>query len=92
VTGEVLPVLVHGTLYKLRSVAIAKFYSCAAMNGVPHEIVQRAENLILLIMKGEDLVAACCRMPEDETADLEEAVSAQRRTLRRSDIVLGTDC
>jgi DNA mismatch repair protein MSH5 len=45
------------------------------MNGVPSEIVQRAEDLILLTMRGEDLVAACCQMPEDEAAELEEAVS-----------------
>jgi DNA mismatch repair protein MSH5 len=45
------------------------------MNGVPPEIVQRAENFILLSMRGEDLVAACCQMPEGEAAELEEAVS-----------------
>jgi DNA mismatch repair protein MSH5 len=45
------------------------------MNGVPPEIVQRAENLILLSMRGEDLLAACCQMPGDEAAELEEAVS-----------------
>jgi DNA mismatch repair protein MSH5 len=44
------------------------------MNGVPPELVQRAEDLILLSMRGEDLVAACCQMPEDEAAELEEAV------------------
>jgi DNA mismatch repair protein MSH5 len=45
------------------------------MNGVPPEIIQRAENLILLSSRGENLVAACCEMPEDEAEDLEEAVS-----------------
>jgi hypothetical protein len=49
--------------------------SCAALNGVPEDIVRRAEDLILLSIKGEDLVAACCQMPIDEAAELEEAVS-----------------
>ncbi|KAJ4380863.1 hypothetical protein N0V86_004225 [Didymella sp. IMI 355093] len=45
------------------------------MNGVPEEVVRRAEDLILLAMKGEDLVAACCQTPEDEAAELEEAIA-----------------
>ncbi|KAH6615072.1 muts domain V-domain-containing protein [Boeremia exigua] len=49
--------------------------SCAAMNGVPGEIVRRAEDLVLLSIKGEDLVAACCQMPGNEARELEEAVS-----------------
>jgi hypothetical protein len=62
------------------------------MNGVPAEIVQRAENLILLSMRGEDLVAACCQMPEGEAAELEEAVSIARIIVcSLSDFVLGTD-
>ncbi|RMZ69201.1 dna mismatch repair msh5 [Pyrenophora seminiperda CCB06] len=51
---------------------------CAAMNGIPPEIVQRAENLILLSVRGQDLVAACCQMPEEEAAELEEAEQIAR--------------
>ncbi|KAI4912899.1 hypothetical protein J4E90_006307 [Alternaria incomplexa] len=48
------------------------------MNGVPPEIIQRAENLILLSVCGEDLVATCCQMPEDEAAELEDAEQIAR--------------
>jgi DNA mismatch repair protein MSH5 len=52
------------------------------MNGVPEEVVRRAEDLVLLAMKGEDLVAACCQIPEDEAAELKDAVRALRPDMR----------
>ncbi|KAJ4408834.1 hypothetical protein N0V91_003090 [Didymella pomorum] len=48
------------------------------MNGVPEEVVRRAEDLVLLAMKGEDLVAACCQIPEDEAAELKDAEQIAR--------------
>jgi len=44
------------------------------LNGIPLEVTNRAEELILLAARGEDLVAACAVLSESETKDLEEAV------------------
>ncbi len=49
--------------------------SCAALNGVDQAIVDRADELVLLSARGEDLVAACATISEKEEADLETAVS-----------------
>ncbi|OKL60144.1 hypothetical protein UA08_04558 [Talaromyces atroroseus] len=58
-----------GTLYESSAV------HCAAMNGVDGSIVERANELVSLLARGQDLVAACARMSKADEAILEEAVS-----------------
>ncbi|KAL6704002.1 hypothetical protein ACN47E_008853 [Coniothyrium glycines] len=54
---------------------------CASINGVPAEIVRRAEDLVLMSIKGEDLVSACCLIPEHELMELEQAEQIARSFL-----------
>ncbi|EXJ55077.1 hypothetical protein A1O7_08002 [Cladophialophora yegresii CBS 114405] len=46
---------------------------CAAMNGVPVEVVERAVELARLAQQGEDLVAICSALTEDAKEELEHA-------------------
>jgi DNA mismatch repair protein MSH5 len=48
---------------------------CAAMNGIDGAVIKRAEDLILLSLRGADLVEACAELPEAELAELKDAVS-----------------
>lgn len=51
---------------------------CAAMNGIDPAVVERADELIILASRGEDLIAACARMGEVEKEKLEEAERVAR--------------
>ena len=44
------------------------------MNGIDKTIVERAEDLCLLNARGEDLVAACATISEEEEESLKIAV------------------
>lgn len=67
VVGEALPSL-------LGSLANGDL-SCAAMNGIDATIVDRANNLMEISAKGEDLVSACSKFSEKEEDDLKDAVN-----------------
>ncbi|KUL91366.1 hypothetical protein ZTR_01674 [Talaromyces verruculosus] len=54
---------------------------CAALNGVDEAIVARANELVSLSARGQDLVAACARMSKAEEAILEKAESIARKFL-----------
>ena len=49
--------------------------SCAALNGVDAAIVNRANTLVELSAKGDDLVAACAAPSDQEWEELKDAVS-----------------
>ncbi|KAM3071187.1 hypothetical protein ACMFMF_007662 [Clarireedia jacksonii] len=59
--------------------------TCAAMNGIDSAIVERAEELILIGARGEDLMAAlAANLSEKETKELENAERIGRRFLAQN--------
>ncbi|KIW34581.1 uncharacterized protein PV07_01356 [Cladophialophora immunda] len=70
-------------LFNLRSGRSNLSYGvqCAAMNGVPAEIVERAIVIAGLAQQGEDLVAVCSALREDEIEALRSAERASRMFL-----------
>lgn len=54
---------------------------CAVLNGIDPAVVERADELILLAARGEDLIAACSKVGEEEAQDLENAEQIGRQFL-----------
>lgn len=52
---------------------------CAALNGVPSSIVERAEAISLLLSRNEDLGSACAKLSPQEQQQLEAAEVVARR-------------
>ncbi|KAM0563807.1 hypothetical protein ACHAPJ_000013 [Fusarium lateritium] len=57
---------------------------CAALNGVPSAVVERAENISKLLARNEDLSAVCARLSQSEEGRLEKAELTARLFLSRS--------
>jgi DNA mismatch repair protein MSH5 len=56
---------------------------CASMNGIDPAIVERADELILLAARGEDLITVCSKLPGNEAKDLEDAEQIGRQFLEQ---------
>ncbi|KAI5462940.1 muts domain V-domain-containing protein [Mariannaea sp. PMI_226] len=57
---------------------------CAALNGVPTPVVERAEAISSLLAQNEDLAAVCTRLSPTEERQLDEAETTARKFLQES--------
>ncbi|KXH33866.1 MutS domain V [Colletotrichum nymphaeae SA-01] len=57
---------------------------CAALNGIDTAVVERAEAIVLLLARNEDLGVMCARLDAEDEARLEEAENVARQFLRIS--------
>ncbi|OHE91757.1 MutS domain V [Colletotrichum orchidophilum] len=55
---------------------------CAALNGIDTAVVDRAEAIVLLLARNEDLGAACARLGAEDEARLQEAENVSRNFLQ----------
>lgn len=57
---------------------------CAALNGIDTAVIERAEAIVLLLARNEDLGVLCARLDAEDEARLEEAENVARQFLRIS--------
>ncbi|KAI1373621.1 muts domain V-domain-containing protein [Hypoxylon crocopeplum] len=64
--------------------SISSFGSrCAAMNGIDQAVIERAESIMLMLVRNEDLEVVCSKLSDAETQRLEEAEAVARTFLEK---------
>ncbi|KAJ2899717.1 hypothetical protein MKZ38_002910 [Zalerion maritima] len=70
-------------MYKLRDGRSSSSFGswCARMNGVEDEVVKRAESIVLLLSRNEDLACVSANLTEQQAGALQESEELARRFL-----------